>query len=273
MGCCMSNNKRNANDTGGTSVSNTDPSDDGTVPYWSSPGLASPSNTASNKTGGPYAGTSSDKFIPKNTGGKCDSSLGAMSASHESNGDPGIVAKDNIGYSYGMYQFNSTRGSVSKFMDYLSVNSPDTYSRLSSAGSIDSSSFMNAWKNEAQTNSDFKDLQGCYIKQLYFDKTVSNMKARYGVDITQYPLPVQQGIWSTAVQFGSNSSIFDKTFSNLPDNASSEDVVNRLTDAKLQTNSDGSLTYFQKSSSAIQRAVAKRFVTERSQMLSGLKSL
>lgn len=273
MGCCMGG-KRNSNNTGGTTVPNTDPSDDGTIPYWSSPGMATPGTKGVNGSGGPYAGQSSSdvgSYVPINTGGKCDGELGAMSAAHESGNNPGIVNADAaVGTDYGTYQLNSQRGAVSNFMKYLSVNDPDTYSRLSNSGSIDSSGFISAWKNEASTNPNFADLQGCFMKQTYYDKVVKNMKSRYGVDIDSYPLPVKQGIWSTAIQMGAGSSVFDTTFSNLPENASSQDVVNRLTDAKLTTDSNGRLSYFTKVSDSTQQSIITRFQKERNTMLNGL---
>lgn len=271
----MSGGKRNKNNTGGTNVANSDPSNDGTIPYWSSPGMASPGTKGNNDTGGPYAGMSKndlDNFVPVNTGGKCDGELGALSAAHESGNNPGIVNEDAAGGTdYGTYQLN-TNGAVQNFMKYLSVNDPDTYNRLSSSGSTGSSTFNNAWKNEAATNSNFADLQGCFMKQVYYDNVVKNMKARYGVDIDSYPMAVKQGIFGTAVQFGQHSNIFDKTFSNLPNNASPEDVINKLTDTKLERNPDGRLSYFTKVSDSGQASIAKRFQSERNYMLKAVSS-
>lgn len=275
MGCCMSGGKRNSNDTGGTTITNTDPSADGTIPYWSSPGMASPGTKGNNDTGGPYAGMSKsamDNFVPVNTGGKCDGELGALSAAHESGNDPGIVNADAAGGTdYGTYQLN-TNGAVQNFMKYLSVNDPTTYNNLLSSGSIGSSGFGAAWKNEAATNSNFADLQGCFMKQCYYDTVVKNMKSRYGVDIDSYPMAVKQGIFGTAVQFGQNSNIFDKTFSNLPDNATPEDVINKLTDTKLSKTPSGGLAYFTKVSSSAQINIAKRFQSERNYMLKSVSS-
>lgn len=273
MGCCMGSSKRNANDTGGSTVSNTDPSDDGTIPYWSSPGGSDPSNNASNKTGGPYAGTSSsvkNNYVPVNTDGICDAGqIGAVSQQYESNGNAGSIGYDSAGgSSYGLYQLSSNRGSVDSYMSYLKVNDPDAYSRLSSSGSVGSSAFNSAWKNEAATNSKFAGEQECFIKQYYYDATANYIKSRYGVDLSSQPLAVQQAVWSTSVQMGQHSSVFDKVFSNLPDNASSDDIINRIYDERGRTTSSGSLAYFSSSSASVQKSVANRFANERAQLLS-----
>lgn len=272
MGCCMGSTKRNSNNTGGSTDPNDDPSDDGTIPYWSSPGGAATSNNASNKTGGPYAGSSKSaqsNFKPINTDGICNAgSIGAVSQQYESNGNAGSIGYDSTGgQSYGLYQLSSSRGSMTTFMQYLQVNDADAYSRLSSSGSVGSSAFNTAWKNEAATNSKFAGEQECYVKQMYYDNSANYIKSRYGVDINKQPLAVQQAVWSTSVQMGQHSSVFDKTFSTLPSDASSSDIINRMYDERGRTTSSGSLVYFSSSSASVQASVANRFSKERNELL------
>lgn len=271
---------KNSNSTGTDDADSAvyDGSQDGTIPYWSSPGGAAPGSSASNTTGGPYAGQSSSaksSYTPVNTDGLCDGRIGAVSAQYEasSKGAAAIGYDSTGGTSYGLYQLSSTRGSVDNFMKYLSVNDPSAYTNLNTAaanGGYGGSAFKSAWQNEAANNSKFGGEQTCYIKQAYYDVAASNIKSKYGIDVNSQPLAVQQAVWSTAVQMGPNSNVFTNAYSGLSSSSSAADQINAIYDERGKTTSSGSLSYFSSSSSSVQVSVSNRFKKERTQLLGEL---
>ena len=102
--------------------------------------------------------------------------LGDLSASYESNGDPGCIStgwNDPGGKSYGSYQLASNMGSVQEYIDWLCANEYWFGPELNKYY-VGSAQFDAAWKwlAEGGNREDFARSQHDYIKYAYYDRAV-----------------------------------------------------------------------------------------------------
>ena len=214
-------------------------------------------------------------------------SLGQTSEKYESGGKgPGVIndynnaaAGDLGGASYGTYQFAS----------YLPTVMKSGKARPSSKGSplelylknskfkkeFDglmpaTASFDAKWKEVASANSaTFKEDQHDYVKRTYYNVAIANIQ-RAGIDLTKFGPPVQDLVWSTAVQLGPGSTTL-KTFVT-PLKGKSEltdrDIVNLVSDYKI-----GAVdALFASSSATIRSGVKSRYQSEKSALLALIKN-
>lgn len=293
MGCCKSSSGAANSTTPSNNPLATDPnlpkapdgtvlgqdgSRGGTVPYYSSPGGASP--TAMN-TGGPYVASGSQNATGTNYTPAVNPSVvqgrGALSSKYESNGNPASVTTDSNGHkSYGEYQINTGTGTMNNFMEYEKVNNPSAYNNLVAAGGgsatgQDSAAFGSAWQAEAANDPNFANDQTGFIQSTHYDVAAANIQNATGINVNNRSMAVQQAVWSTAVQNGPNSSIFTNAFAGKDtSNMSDADIINSIYDERGKTNSSGNLAYFSSSSKSVQNSVANRFTTERQQALAEL---
>ncbi len=102
--------------------------------------------------------------------------LGDLSASYESNGDPGCVssgAGDLGGISYGAYQLASNAGSVDAFLEWgISYGGfYADYANSLNQYDVNSDAFIDQWKELASADPQgFLKMQHDYIKSEYYDK-------------------------------------------------------------------------------------------------------
>ena len=96
--------------------------------------------------------------------------LGDLSASYESNGNPGCVssgAGDLGGISYGAYQLASSVGSVDAFIEW-GMNQDNFYTNYANALNqyeVNSDGFIGEWKSLANDDyNGFLQMQHDYIK-------------------------------------------------------------------------------------------------------------
>ncbi len=154
--------------------------------------------------------------------------IGALSERFESGGlGPGVVGYDpNGGTSYGIYQISSRAGTMKSFIDYLSERAPDIAQKLEAAGPANtggrSGKMPHVWKELASADPvRFQKLQTSFIKENLYLPTVQEISDRTGVDISKAPQALQEVLWSTAVQHGSNgaANIFARAIGSVEKNS------------------------------------------------------
>lgn len=210
--------------------------------------------------------------------------LGQTSKKYESgSGGPGTIndykgaaAGDLGGASYGTYQLASylpavmksgkarpsPKGSpVEQFCG--SCKFKDKFAGLIPA----TPEFDSKWKELSSSQSkEFAQEQHDYIQRKYYNTMISNLQ-RTGLDLTKYGPGVQDLVWSTAVQLGpAKTSIFTtplKGKSELTD----KDIVTLVSDYKINNVEE----FFKSSSSDIRAGVAKRWQSEKAELLKLIK--
>ena len=133
--------------------------------------------------------------------------LGDLSASYESNGNPGCVstgAGDLGGISYGAYQLASSVGSVDEFIQW-GMNQNGFYADYANSLNkydVNSDAFIQEWKSLAEADyNGFLQMQHDYIKSEYYD-TACRYLANEGLHADNHSDALQDVIWSRAVQYG-----------------------------------------------------------------------
>lgn len=133
--------------------------------------------------------------------------LGDLSASYESNGNPGCVstgAGDLGGISYGAYQLASSVGSVDAFIQW-GIHQGGFYTNYANSLNqydINSDAFIQEWKSLAETDyNGFLQMQHDYIKSEYYDKACRYL-ANEGFHADNHSDALKDVIWSRAVQYG-----------------------------------------------------------------------
>ena len=133
--------------------------------------------------------------------------LGDLSASYESNGNPGCVSSgygDLGGISYGAYQLASAAGSVDAFLEW-GINQCGYYADYANSLNqydVNSDAFIQEWKSLASADSQgFLQMQHDYIKSEYYDKACRYL-ANEGFHADNHSNALKDVIWSRAVQYG-----------------------------------------------------------------------
>ena len=133
--------------------------------------------------------------------------LGDLSASYESNGNPGCVssgAGDLGGISYGAYQLASNAGSVDAFIEW-GINYGGYYTDYANSLNqydVNSDAFIQEWKSLTEVDRNgFLQMQHDYIKSEYYDK-VCRYLANEGFHADNHSNALKDVSWSRAVQYG-----------------------------------------------------------------------
>ena len=184
---------------------------------------------------------------------------------YASSNDPG-------GASYGSYQFASflpkvrpdgkTRGDSrnTQFVSYLKQSKfANSFSGLTPA----TPEFDSKWKSVASQNKNaFTEDQHEYIKLNFYLVMLSKLKQR-GLDLTGFGAAVQDLVWSSAVQLGSNRlSVFLDPLQGKTQ-LTDTDIVTLVSDFKI----NNVTSLFSSSTSAIQSSVKNRYISEKSALL------
>lgn len=149
--------------------------------------------------------------------------LGDLSASYESNGNPGRVsigAGDLGGISYGAYQLASSVGSVDAFIQW-GINQGGFYADYANALNqyeVNSDAFIQEWKSLATNNyNGFLQMQHDYIKSEYYD-TACRYLANNGLHADNHSGALKDVIWSRAVQYGPGNvvDLFNEALAYVP---------------------------------------------------------
>lgn len=208
-------------------------------------------------------------------------SLGKTSEKYESGGKgPGTIndyngaaAGDLGGASYGTYQLASFLPSLMKdgkarpsskkapIRSYISQSKfRSEFDGLEPA----TAEFDNKWREISQKNTAaFKEDQHEYIKKVYYDVMISNLK-RAGYDMTKFGPSVQDLVWSTAVQLGPGRVTVFTVPLDGKSNLTDKDIVNIVSEYKI-ANVD---VLFASSSQSIRAGVRNRYIQEKKDLLS-----
>ena len=155
--------------------------------------------------------------------------LGFVSGEFESGGNPGVIAKDNIGYAYGAWQMNSQVGALRGFIK--DIKNDERFARLAEL-KIDSPEFQNEWARVAKEYpSEFLEKQHDYIEKTKF-KPVLDYARSVGLNTTNRA--VQEALWSQAVQHGfeGNKKIIDAAVKKVGKSSSPDEIVRALYESR-----------------------------------------
>lgn len=178
--------------------------------------------------------------------------------------------------SYGSYQMtsNPNGGTVTKFVLQDKFPFKNEFKNLI-AGTEE---FTKVWKNIALLHKEeFFKLQHNYIKNNLFDKLVNKIKTERQLYITNHSLALQNVVWSVAVQHGQNTNLINKAIDTLLKDKSSKinfdtSLIRAIYTERMRKNEQGSLVYFSKSSSNVQKGLINRFINEEKDALEMLKN-
>jgi hypothetical protein len=196
---------------------------------------------------------------------------GHISAHFES-GDvgPGAIGFDPMaGTSYGTYQIASRPGTMNAFIRYLEEKAPSYAVRLKNAGPANTGGRIGrmpaVWQQLAQEDPmGFERLQRDFIEQTHYLPACEAIKERTGVDIATQPLPIQEAVFSTAVQHGPQgaANIWEKAVKNRKVSSPQMLIQNIYTERMKR---------FRSSPLEVRRAVALRLAQERSVLMASLR--
>ncbi|PID87636.1 hypothetical protein CSB07_00440 [Candidatus Gracilibacteria bacterium] len=141
-------------------------------------------------------------------GGDMSCELGALSEHFESGGKGpnAINPNDNGKPSFGTYQLRDEM--LKKFIDsYPSLDGyPEGYDQIFERGK--SSNFSNWWNKMVSKIGvvKFKEMEHSFIKNEFYNKQVNKIR-NLNININDFPITIQNVVWSTAVQHGQNTDI------------------------------------------------------------------
>ena len=155
--------------------------------------------------------------------------LGFISGEFESGGNPGVIAKDNIGYAYGAWQINSRVGGLRDFI--RDIETDKRFAHLAEL-KIDSPEFQDEWARVAKAYPNaFLEKQHKFIEKTKF-KPVLYYARSAGLNTTNRA--VQEVLWSQAVQHGfdGNTKIIDAAVKKVGKSSSADEIVRALYEAR-----------------------------------------
>lgn len=186
--------------------------------------------------------------------------LGGLSAKYESGRrGSGAVGWDSTGgTSYGKYQIASKTGTMRAFMQYAKNANPEVYGRLSAAGNPDSGkngAFSKEWQKLAKEGK-LGTMEHDFIKKSHYDVGMKNIKNTKLKSMVEGNKALQDVMWSTTVQHGGKTDIFNKVYK---DGMSAEDMINAVYKERG--------TRFGSSTADVRKSVQNRFKSERATAL------
>lgn len=193
--------------------------------------------------------------------------LGKLSAKYETGGrGPGTVstgAGDRGGVSYGSYQMASKLGVPTRFVRQDGFPWAADFRKLT-AGTAE---FTACWKRIAANEPDaFQKCQHDFIKKTHYDLLAAKILNEDGLDVNTRSHALQDVVWSTAVQHGGGTSIVHKALAKVKvpktDPGFDEQLIRAIYAERGRKKADGSLVYFSRNSSNVQKGVANRFKNE-----------
>ena len=155
--------------------------------------------------------------------------LGFISGEFESGGNPGVIAKDNIGYAYGAWQINSRVGGLRDFIK--TIKTDERFAHLAEL-KIDSPEFQDEWARVAKNYPNaFLEKQHEFIKENKFNPVLYYARSA-GLNTTNRA--VQEVLWSQAVQHGfdGNKKIIDAAVKKVGKSSSADEIVRALYEAR-----------------------------------------
>lgn len=191
--------------------------------------------------------------------------LGSLSARYESNGRPDAIGWDKTGgWSWGSYQIATKTGTFGIWMQWLSDNHPQYHRALQQAGGkagarAGTDGFKAAWKALAKDRG-FALAQHEFIADSHYAILAGKLK-RKGFNLDHKSHAMRDVAWSTAVQHGGDTDVFNDCISK----SSEADVIRCVYAVRGGR--------FGKSSARVRASVRKRFVSEQAKALAMLAML
>jgi hypothetical protein len=190
--------------------------------------------------------------------------LGSVSQSEESTKGVHEISTgrgDHGGVSYGAHQLASNNGSMSKFLNSVEARSfqPD-FAGLKPG----SAAFNEQYRKVAERDPKaFETAQKAYIFRTHYQPLQERL-ARDGIDLSGRSRAVQEMVYSTAVQYGTNTSVIRNALKGADTSTmSDEDLVRKVQQYKHDTVG----RYFKSSSGSVQDSVARRTMREQEKLL------
>ena len=212
-----------------------------------------------------------------------DSNIGALSEKYESRGNPAVIGYDRTGgWSYGKYQLASNTGALNQFHAWLANAHPDLESQLAAAGGpaggrAGTDAYKAAW-TQVMGSAVGSAAQSEYAGLEYFVPVQRSFNRRFGLDITQRSITVQQAAFSTSVQHGAGGAngVWRRALAGLgyPPN---EITASQPMDAALiravyaERRAENGGRYFPSSTQAVRNSVVNRFHNEEADALRSLE--
>jgi len=185
--------------------------------------------------------------------------LGKVAAFFESGGKSGTVSTgkgDAGGKSYGKFQLSSKTGDVQKFLK------ESGYSKQFAGMEVGSKEFDAKWKELGKTK-EFGAAQQAHAAKTHYNPQVAKLQ-KAGIDLSGRGAGVQEAIFSTANQYGANTSVIQKALKGKDTKSMSDkEIINAIQDYKSSTVS----TRFKSSDDKTRAGVAKRVEEERKVLL------
>ncbi|MCA9423369.1 MAG: hypothetical protein KC592_20285, partial [Nitrospira sp.] len=162
------------------------------------------------------------------------------------------------GISYGTYQLSSNQGTLQKFLKSTK------YGGMFEGLKPGTPEFNSRWREIANTDPDFGNAQHAFIKSSHFDPQMERLK-NSGIDLSKRGNAVQDSVWSTAVQFGGNSSLIEKALAGKNvDSLSDADIVKAIQRYKIDNND----SLFRSSSHDVRLGTLNRAHQEKEKLVS-----
>ena len=193
--------------------------------------------------------------------------LGRLSAEHESGGKGcGTISTgkdDPGGVSYGTYQFATATGSADKFVKR------SKFAYFFDGLKAGTKEFSDVWRRLAQEQpKEFAIAQHDEIASNYYLPLCETVKENFNLDITRFPIAVQDVVWSVAVQHGHNTKLLNNAIRKMNmrgiDFRIPVNLVRAIYEERMRTDSMGTLVYFKKAT--------KRNLSMRERLLNRFKS-
>lgn len=186
-----------------------------------------------------------------------DNAIGFVSERFESGGrGPGTIGRnagDFGGASYGTHQLSANAGSLQRFLAVSGYG--DQLPHYRSAG------FDAAWRNLAATDPEFGRAQHAYITTSHYEPQAARLRAA-GFDLEGIGQAGREAVFSTATQYGPNTSIIERAFSSLSPQQRASLTPMQFVEGLQRYKAANVNSHFRSSSGNIRASVANRIPQE-----------
>jgi len=196
------------------------------------------------------------KFTPED--------ISFLSGKFESQNSPSAVGKDDTGgLSVGTYSFAETKGTIHRFIDFIKDKNPEMFKLLNSVKRKIPNGiyggFAKTWKS--LSTEELAPLEREFAVKEYFEPSKERLSS-IGIDLDKRSLPINQMVFSTAIQHGVDG--MEKIFKSIKN-------VNKLSDAALiNAIYDERKTKFPSSKPKVRKAVIERLKKEKLELLKSI---
>lgn len=176
---------------------------------------------------------------------------GLLSKNYESKGDPGAINAKRVdgqwvlpmldgkpdpgGFSYGSYQIETQKGTMTDFMRFLKTEAPEIHQTLQDAGGVKAATdgeneFVAAWQGLAR-DTGFAELQHQFIEIKKFE-SAANYAQTLIPDLKDRSPVLLEIIWSGAVQHGRVKEYVIKDAFKGKEGATDAELINHFYDVR-----------------------------------------